>query len=100
MTEINTNPDNSNRFIFPWEFELQGFCCRLITRTEGRSMKSHGYFIHDCRRKLHAQLGRVNKWQTTSHKSYFIKGLLSYCLIHTKYDKSISEKIPVFNAGY
>ena len=63
-------------------------------------MKSHGYFIHDYGREFHAQLGRVNKWQTTSHKSYFIKGLLNYRLIHTKYDKSISEKIPVVNAGY
>ena len=53
-------------------------------------MKSHGYFIHDYGRKLHAQLGRVNKWQTTCHKSYFMKGPLNYHLIHTKYDKSIS----------
>ena len=55
-------------------------------------MKSHGHFIHDYGRKLHAQPVRVNKWQTTSHKSYFIKGLFNYRLIHTKYDKSILEK--------
>ena len=100
MIEINTNPDNSNRFSFSWEFELQEFYCRLVTRTEGRSMKSHGYFIHDYWRKLHAQLDRVNKRKTTSHKSYFTKGLLNYCLVHTKYDKAISEKIPIVNAGY
>lgn len=63
-------------------------------------MNSHGYFIQDYGRKLHAQLGRINKWQTTSSNSYFIKGLLNYRLIHTKYYNSISEQVPVVNAGY
>ena len=31
---------------------------------------------------------------------HFIKGLLNYRLIHTKYYNSISEQIPVVNAGY
>ena len=50
---------NWSRFSFPWKVELQGFYCRLITRTVGRSTKLHGYFIHDYGRKLHALLGQT-----------------------------------------
>ena len=61
------------RFSFPWELELQGSYRKLVTRTVGRSVKSHSYFIHDYRRKLYARLGRVNKLQTRSHHAVLLQ---------------------------
>ena len=63
-------------------------------------MKSHGYFIHDYGREFHAQLGRVNKWQTTSHKGYFIKGLLNYRLIIPNMINLFQKRFQSFNASY